>query len=157
MMQHFLFELTHPSLPATIVLHSKGRLAPPSPDMGGVLWFSARDTPDEVIDLSPAQPSRQALPAELLTPERPVSVRVLLNGHVLFTGSATKWEYDDRQHQCFMRFSPSLAMSCDEMVKRPHKPFHPYWRDIEPRYVGIVEISPHFFTSHVLSCFNKDA
>lgn len=157
-MQHLRFELTHPSLAAPILLHSVGKFAPPTTKNGGCLWFSARDTPDEIIDGSKAQPSKQILPTGPLTPKRPMAVRVLLNEHVVFTGTATEWSYDDYNHQCFVRFSPLVAMHCNEVVERVHVPFHRYWREVdEPRYVGIVELGEAFFTPHVVSCFNKES
>jgi hypothetical protein len=156
-MQHFVFELTHPSLHKPIVLHSKGKFDPPSEDSAGVFWFSARDAPDEILDGSPAQPSRQVLPVEPLTSGRPMNLCVTFNGHRVFMGSAAEWSYDDSQHQCFMRFGPLFALHCNEVTARPRYAFERYWRDInDPRYVGIVEIAPSFFTPTVVSLFHHN-
>ena len=159
-MQRFRYELMHPALATPIVLHSVGAFSAPSvhPKDDRVFWFSARDAPDVIVDGGVAQPSRQLLPAEALTRERPMTVRVLLNGHEVFTGNATQWDYNDYKHQCFMRFGPMFAMCCDEdelPAGNRRRPFHSYWRDLtEPRHVGIVEIYAAFFTPTVCACFN---
>lgn len=150
MVQHFVLELSHCSLPAPIVLHCVG----PStgafrvPRESGPFVYSFRDAPTEIHNLTPSQPSRQVLP-KTLSVATPVAVKLSFNNEVLFEKDVTEWSYNDAQHVCYLRVDPDVVLECAEVAQNVvRKPFVPYWRDTtESRYVFAMEIDKVFFTT----------